>query len=55
MGKKRVQVKVLLSTFVKVLHWMCSLIFFLHYRFVTFLNVLLYDFYVTRELGCITL
>lgn len=37
MCKKRVQVEVLLSTFVKVLHWMCNLlVFFLHYRFVTF-------------------
>lgn len=36
MCKKQLQVKVLLSTFVKVLHWMCN--FFSHYYccFVTF-------------------
>lgn len=28
MCKKRLQVEVSLSTFVKVLHWMCSLFFF---------------------------
>lgn len=38
MYKKRLQVEVLLSTFVKVLHWMYDLFFFqYHCRFVIFI------------------
>lgn len=38
MYKKRQQVEVLLSTFVKVLHWMYDLLFFVFFfHFVTFM------------------
>lgn len=48
MYKKRLQVEVLLSTFVKVLHWMYDLFFFCFFPiplpFCYFYNVFLYDF-----------